>query len=59
MSRITENLFHAWAARGRRVLVQAEAILAAPLLFKPSEIDRLEAELTRAQTETEQWAAQS
>ena len=59
MSRLTENLFHAWASRGRRIRVQAEAIVAAPLLFKPSEADRLEAELNRVQTETERWAAQS
>lgn len=59
MSSLAENLFHAWSDRGRRALTRGAAILSAPLLFKPEEIDRTEAQIDKAHAETERWAGQA
>lgn len=58
MSRLSENLFHAWSDRARRAIDRGTAILHAPLLFKPEALTRTEADMDKASAESAWWAAQ-
>lgn len=57
MNNLTENLFHAWAQRGRKALAEAAAINRAPALFTRERQEQVAADFRKAQQETERWSS--